>query len=380
MVSREPKISNNGPHAVIEPTIYHIVSNNVWGGGEQYVLDLATSLVEAGRDVQIVCRNRRPLLEHFGTLGITLRTLPLKGFIDLGSAWHLSRLIGKGACIIHVHNFKDAFTAVMARSLARNANARVVMTRHLVKRGKNALLYRILYRQLDRLIFISRLARDEFFSTSPSIDEGKVVIIHNSIKVASPSHENPDLRTIYEIPPQRSVIMYHGRLSHEKGVDVLLQAVSLIDKDKYHLVIAGTGENGYVDSLKHFVAENAMDDNVTFAGFIHDVASYIQQADFGVLPTTAREAFGLANLEYMALGKAHIATCNGAQKEYITSGLTGILVNPSDAEALASAIERLIEDSASRTEIGQKAKEYFDRNLAYPIFFKKICSIYSSVL
>ena len=62
---------------------------------------------------------------------------------------------------------------------------------------------------------------------------------------------------------------------------------------------------------------------------------YLRQADFGILPSIYPEALGISNLEYMMAGKAHIASNNGAQPEYVNDGVNGLLVPPGDEKALA---------------------------------------------
>ena len=159
--------------------IIHLVSNKVWGGGEQYVLDLATEFASRGNDVAIVSRNINAVTHRFTDAGLPVTTMALKGDIDIISPIRLARLIGKEQpVVLHVHNFKDATTALRARTLSRNRNVRIVMTRHLVKAAKR----KSLYNKLDAMIFVSHLAKNEFMSTSPAIDANKITVIHNSIK------------------------------------------------------------------------------------------------------------------------------------------------------------------------------------------------------
>ena len=136
--------------------IIHLGSNKVWGGGEQYVLDLATTFAAKGNDVSIVSRNINAVTHRFTDAGLPVTTMALKGDIDIISPIKLARLIGKEQpVVLHVHNFKDATTALRARTLSRNSNVRIVMTRHLVKPAKK----KSLYNRLDAMIFVSHLAR-----------------------------------------------------------------------------------------------------------------------------------------------------------------------------------------------------------------------------
>ena len=75
--------------------IYHLVSNKVWGGGEQYVLDLACRQRDAGHYVEIVCRNEPEVIAPFRAKEFPISTLPLKGLTDLDSGVRLARMVKK---------------------------------------------------------------------------------------------------------------------------------------------------------------------------------------------------------------------------------------------------------------------------------------------
>ena len=348
--------------------IIHLVSNKVWGGGEQYVLDLAKEFAARGCKVSIVSRDIDAVTSRFKAAGLPLTTMALKGAIDIVSPLRLARMVaGDEPVIIHVHNFKDATTAVRARALSRNRNVRIVMTRHLVKQAKRSTLYN----RLDAMIFVSQLACNEFMSGTPAIDATKVHVIHNSIKLPPAATESS--------PNEGLTYMFHGRLSPEKGIDTLLQAYAKAALPNARLIIAGSGNEEYVKEL-HDIAEKAgIAQQTSWLGHITDIHPLIEKADIGVCPSRARESFGLSVVEYMAHGKPVITTDNGAQPEYITNGKEGFLVQPGDADALAAAIRRL-GNAAERKTMGEEAQKSFEERLAFPIFIAKIENVYNTVL
>ncbi|MBR4967574.1 MAG: glycosyltransferase family 4 protein [Bacteroidaceae bacterium] len=348
--------------------IIHLVSNKVWGGGEQYVLDLATEFASRGNDVAIVSRNINAVTNRFTDAGLPVTTMALKGDIDIISPIKLARLIGKEQpVVLHVHNFKDATTALRARTLSRNSNVRIVMTRHLVKPAK----IKSLYNRLDAMIFVSHLAKNEFMSTSPVIDTAKVHVIHNSIKQLPATTDNGQHNGL--------ALMFHGRLSPEKGIDTLLKAFAQAQIADARLIIVGSGNQEYVKELQT-IAENAgIAQQVTWAGHTSDIHPLIAKADIGVCPSRARESFGLSVVEYMAHGKPVITTNNGAQPEYITDGKDGILIAPDDVGALATAMQSLVSNE-KRQAIGKAAKATFDAHLSFPIFIEKIEKVYKTIL
>lgn len=348
--------------------IIHLVSNKVWGGGEQYVLDLATEFASRGNDVAIVSRNINAVTHRFTDAGLPVTTMALKGDIDIISPIRLARLIGKEQpVVLHVHNFKDATTALRARTLSRNSNVRIVMTRHLVKAAKR----KSLYNRLDAMIFVSHLAKNEFMSTSPVIDTAKVHVIHNSIKQLPATTDNGQHNGL--------ALMFHGRLSPEKGIDTLLKAFTQAQITDARLIIVGSGNQEYVKELQAIADKAGISSKVTWAGHTGNIHPLIDKADIGVCPSRARESFGLSVVEYMAHGKPVITTNNGAQPEYITDGKDGILIAPDDIGALATAMQSLV-SSEKRQAIGKAAKATFDAHLSFPIFIEKIEKVYKTIL
>lgn len=150
-------------------------------------------------------------------------------------------------------------------------------------------------------------------------------------------------------------VFFTGRLVYYKGVDVLLKAFSKVKNCE--LFIAGTGE--LESSLKAYAEKHGLADKVHFLGFLPD--DQLKQAyadcDIFVLPSVVKsEAFGIVQLEAMVYGKPVINTNLPSGVPYVSlDGETGLTVPPSNAKALAKAINRLAEDKELREELGRKA-------------------------
>ena len=247
--------------------IFHIVSNKEWGGGEQYVYDLSQRQMADGIDVTIFCKPVETIIQKYAEAGMKVVPLALGGALDVKSAWQMAKVIHAtaGPCAIHAHNFKDAFTACYARCLSSQKQVRVVMCRHLTRKGKNGLLYRWLYRHLDRLIFDSDLSKTVFLSTHPTIDAAKLGVIHTSIVVPE-GFTTVDIRTKHHLPAEDVIGMFHGRLDPEKGLDVLLEAVALLRDKPFRLVLVGRGSEDYTAHLKQVVQEKGIAEKVVLRG------------------------------------------------------------------------------------------------------------------
>lgn len=367
--------------------IFHIVSNKEWGGGEQYVYDLAQRQMADGNSVELFCRSAEAVMSKFLELRMPVHPLSLKGAADMASAWKMAAMLkSQGACFVHAHNFKDAFTAAYARKMCGNRNVRLIMSRHLTRPGKNTRLYRWLYGQLDWLSFDSEIARDEFYSTGPAMNRDRTGIIRTSI-VLPDNVTAAGVRQLYGIADDEVIGMFHGRLDPEKGLDTLLEAVGILNaqrtmhdaKLKFRLVLVGRGSDEYTAHLQQKAAELGISDKVVFAGFQHPVLPFVADADFGILASTVREGCPLSPQEYMSQGHPVVVTNNGGQREYIVEGRNGLLVPPGDASRLAEAMGRLIADADLRSRLGRQAKEDFLSQLSYNHLYSQIRALYDSL-
>ena len=361
--------------------IFHIVSNKEWGGGEQYVYDLSQRQMADGIDVTIFCKPVEAIIQKFAEAGMKVVPLALGGALDVKSAWQMAKVIrsqesGDRSLILHAHNFKDAFTACYARCLSSQKQVRVVMCRHLTRKGKNGLLYRWLYRHLDRLIFDSELSKMVFLSTHPTIDTAKLGVIHTSIVVPE-GFTTVDIRTKHHLPAEDVIGMFHGRLDPEKGLDTLLGAIALLRDKPFRLVLVGRGSEDYTAHLKQVVQEKGIAEKVVFTGFVHPVLPYVAAADFGILVSTVQEGCPLSPQEYMSQGHPVVVTNNGGQREYVVHEQNGLLVPPGDVQALAEAMARLVDDVVLRQRLGQQAKADFDDHLNYTHYYEQIKRVYS---
>lgn len=152
-------------------------------------------------------------------------------------------------------------------------------------------------------------------------------------------------------------VFFTGRLVYYKGVDILLKAFTMTENCE--LFIAGTGE--MEQELKDFAKRHNIEKKVHFLGFLPD--NELKQAyadcDIFVLPSVAKsEAFGIVQLEAMVYGKPVINTKLPSGVPYVSvHGKTGLTVPPSDAKALAEAINTLAADAKMRENFGKAAAE-----------------------
>lgn len=356
-------------------TLIHIVPSNRWGGAERYALDICKHFLDKGWRVEAYTRDAKAVDNLFEEAGITLRHAPLQGLADLSTLLTLRRDMAdfpKGT-IIHTHRYRDSMLAMIARRLSRRADIRVVNTRHVVKRGRETWLYRRMYRNLDAQIFVSEAAEERFLSTwrrrKFPFPKERLHVVHNSINVLLGDRQpEPDKGPI--------IAMFHGPLRPGKGVEMLIDAMPRLKGMRTRLRIVGTGHPDYVDALRARAQARGVMEMIDWHKYTPDPHPLIRESHFGVLPSVVSEAFGLANLEYMANGRPQICTGNGAQKEYLTNETDALIIPPADVVALGDAMVRLAGDALLREKMGIAARSNFCRYHSWSRFADEIEEIY----
>lgn len=356
-----------------------MVGGNRWGGIERYSLDICRHFNTHGWRVMAVTRDAKAVDSMFEKESIALLHAPLQGFYDLTSIKVLSQKLKdlESETIIHAHGFKNVFTALMARKLSGKKDVRIVMTRHKVRRAVDSWILRLIYRNLDALVFVSRAARDRFLATWHNrlipIKADKMHILHNSLYIHPHDYTPPSTG-------RPLTAMFHGPLKPGKGLETLIDAMSMLKGKRIRLRIVGSGTPDYLDYLRRRAISRGVMDLIDWHKHTDDPFPLIADCDFGVLPSVEEEAFGLANIEYMASGRPQICTSNGAQPEYITDGWEGLLVPPSNPSFLARNMAKIAGDPELRIKMGQRAFDTFNQRLSWPHFILPLSQIYLNIL
>ena len=166
-----------------------------------------------------------------------------------------------------------------------------------------------------------------------------------------------------------------ARLSEQKGLTYLLDAMSLLTVKDIRLFIVGDGE--LRNELENKVKELDLQDSVTFLGYRKDIVECINSFDFCVLPSVF-EGFGLVAIEAFMNGKTIVATDIPGLNE-VVSNKNGILVPAKAPATLASAIDKLATDATLRQELSSQAKKDYENKFSYPLFLENYRKLYREI-
>ncbi|MYM73979.1 glycosyltransferase [Duganella sp. FT134W] len=167
--------------------------------------------------------------------------------------------------------------------------------------------------------------------------------------------------------------LYVGRLSGEKGVAVLLRAMTYLGGQAAALRLAGDGP------LAPLVQQRAPG---AWLGRLsaEEVRAHMRRARFLVAPSTCLETFGLAVIEAFANGLPVIASNHGGLGELVRDGVTGLLVTPGDAADLAQKIRWALQHPQTMARMGDAARAHYLQHYTPAHNFRQLCAIYRAVL
>jgi len=207
--------------------------------------------------------------------------------------------------------------------------------------------------------------------------ERPIEVIHNFFEPKTPKRSREEVRRELGLKNE-AMILHASNLRPLKRIDLLLEAVSRIrPRESFKLVIMAGADFAPFQSE---VARLSLNERVIVRERVTDIEDYLQAADLGFF-TSETESFCLSILEAMCFGCPSVATAVGGIPEVTISGETGLLVPFGDANALALAVESLIQNPARRVELGRaaqtRAHDKFSAAAIVPLYeslYRRVCN------
>jgi glycosyltransferase involved in cell wall biosynthesis len=211
-----------------------------------------------------------------------------------------------------------------------------------------------------RVIAVSQHVRREIeeIGAAPAGTVAVVPYGMDAVDWVLPAAERNSLRARLGVGPDEIAVGVASRLIRDKGHDVLLDAMTRVDRGATHLKLLVAGDGPLRSSLEER-AHQLLPGMVRFIGYSSDVRAFMNACDYIVFPTlpALSEGFGLAALEAMAAGRPVVASAVGALPEVVANGETGLVVAPGDATELASALTMLFRDARLRRQMGAAGRQ-----------------------
>jgi glycosyltransferase involved in cell wall biosynthesis len=342
--------------------VLHLLKAAGIAGAETHLLALLPALRAFGADPGVILMEdpRRPqsaLRGRFEGEGVPVQTLPIRWHLDPAVAPALGAILRRIPFdVLHAHlPHGEVYGELALRAFPQKT---LVISRHNDDRFRRWLPLRWVFspslRRAGRIIAISQAVRKFLEQVEGAAAEKVVVIPYGLDAEAFGRSARPGALRREIGASSEPIVGFMGRLTRQKGVDVLLRAFAQVERrhPAARLILAGDGpDRGALENLARSLGLR----RATFLGWRSDAADILAGADVLAMPSRW-EGFGLVALEAMALGKPVVASRVSALPEIVVPEETGLLVTPGDPGALAEALLALLADRPRAERMGRAGK------------------------
>lgn len=358
--------------------VVHLLQGLEVGGLEIMVAHLLEGLDPRRFQSQVIGYDSLgPLAYRLGMSGIPAFLLKRRQGVDVRYIARLARhLAAIRPHILHLHNPTAFFYGTLAGRLARVPC--IIYTEHgrdFASSKHNQYLHRMLGRLVNRIVVVSESGRAVL--QAEGVPSKRILTIHNGIDAArfQIGEDRWGMRARLGFDRDQPLLGIVARLDAIKNHASLLRAMPRVMRAHPDTTLLIIGDGPLRADLERQVSELDLRRSVRFLGTRDDVPELLAALDVVVLCSLS-EGLSLTLLEQSAAGKPMVVTDVGGNQEIIKDGQTGLLVPVNDEEALASAINRLLDDPERAHSIGRAARLQFMREFTLARMVSRYAEVY----
>jgi len=340
--------------------VLHIITSLDVGGAQKHLLSLIQGLRRRGHQADVAFFKNPTLAAQFRETGAQLFDLSTRQTFSPFLLPRLARILLHGRYqIVHTHLLKADGYGTLAGLLAGTPIR--IASKHndeaILRKPAVAVTHGLISRLNHRVVVLSNYV-GRYMASVGQVDPSRIARIYYGLPVASaaPAEEGLRLRSELDIPPETPLVATVGRITEQKGLTYLLEAMVQVRQrlPQVRLLIVGDSQDGrdeYKARLLRQWEALGLQGSVLFTGVRNDVPAVMQAIDLFVM-ASLWEGFGLVFLEAMAAGRPIVATAVSAVPEVVQENVTGLLVPPRDPAALAEAMLALLNDRDRARQMG----------------------------
>lgn len=362
-------------------SILHILAPGQAGGLESVVRLLASGHARAGHAVHVAAigdaGSDQSWLTSLRSAGVSTTAIAVGG-----RAYRTERTAIRQVCrtirasVVHTHGYRPD---VIDAGVARQLGIPTVTTVHGFTGGglKNQLYEHLqirAFRRFGAVVSVSRPITEKL--VQQGVPEELVHTVPNAYDGFVQRHDRDEARRLLHVTSDRFHIGWVGRLSREKGADVLIRAAAELTDLPFHISMVGDGPER--DRLRNIAAELSIADRISWHGTVPNAALLFPAFDLFVL-SSHTEGTPIVLLEAMAAGVPIVATRVGGVPDVVTDA-EAMLVPPDDPDSLTGAIRAAYEHSAAAVLLAVRARQRLVERFAITPWLRQYEIIYRGLL
>ncbi len=358
--------------------VLHVIDHLAHGGAELLVRNIVENIDDEAVEAFVCALRTNP-----AAISIKGRVINLKYHrYDFRSIFAVAGLCKEHDIdILHAHLGKSIITCLLANFICKRP---VIIHEHggIFRKGLSFSIYRLLLRLLHHraagVIANSQTTARRLVKVA-GVDADKVEVIYNTIgfdELEASEVLRSGSREKLGILQKDIVVGFVGRLHHLKGVDILIEAFSLLLRQSadYLLVLAGDGPQR--KSLEALAARLGIGERVKFLGMCDNVAEVMAAFDIGVVPSR-QESFGLVAAELMRMKIPVVSSGEEGLAELVSDGVTGLVTRRNVAEEICRCVQRLADNADLRQRLADAAYA-FSGQFGIKEYLHKLRKVYES--
>jgi glycosyltransferase involved in cell wall biosynthesis len=352
--------------------ILHVDTARGWRGGQNQVLLTAKGMARRGHDVVVACRTGAPLHERARAAGIEARAIAFGGDFAPQAALAVWRLVRSfRPDVLHLHDPHAAAAALGVRAGA----ARLVAARRVdfPLRGP---LSRWKYARCRRVIAVSHAVSRVL--AAGGLDPGLVAVVYEGVPDRAPTPGGEDALRALGVPAGAPVIGNVAALTAHKGHETLIAAAARLGPRVPEARVVIVGQGALEAKLRAQARALGVADRILFAGFRADVDRLLPAFDVFCL-SSHMEGLGTSLLDAMCYARPVVATAAGGIPEAVEDGVTGRVVPPRDANALAEALASVLADRPRREAMGAAGRQRFLERFTADRMVEETLAVYAAL-
>lgn len=372
------------------------------GGLAPHASELAAALHRRGHEVHLFTRQGQGQALYDRVDGVHYHRCPYIGHPDFMSdvgrmndsfVWHFAEtehFLGRPFDVVHGHDWLSVFALARAKNYHKRPS---VMTVHSTEWGRcgNSLWDDPLSRRIrdlewegtfiaDRVICVSRTLCGEVHSQY-GVPKDKLSSIYNGVHAWKYDNEVDvhAVRRRYEIGADDPCILFAGRLTWQKGPDLLVEAVPDVLKTHPRTKVVFAGDGDMRPGLENRVRQMGIDPSTRFLGYRNggELINLFKSTDVVCVPSR-NEPFGIVILEAWSAGKPVVATRIGGPEEFVHDDYNGLKVS-ADPESISRGLDSMLSDREGSLEMGRNGRHEAQTRFSWDQAAAETESVYESI-
>jgi len=347
-----------------------------WGGQEIRIVAEMKAFHDRGVQMALAAPPEARIAAEAAAAGFAVHPVPFAGRLHAASIRALAALLRREAfSLVHTHSSVDSWCGGLAGKLA---GVRVVRSRHLSSEIRPGLNARIVYGWLaDAVIASGEQIRADVIAKSGCAPERVASVPAGADhRRYHPEVDASRIRAELGLADAGPVVGIVAVLRSWKGHRVLFDACARI-KDRFPgLRVLVVGDGPMRDNLPVWAAELGIADRVVLAGHRDDVPECMKAMDVCVLPSLKNEATSQVMPQAMLVGTPVIASSAGGLTEVVQEGVTGRVVPPGDAPALANALAACLGHRGESLALARRAREVALERFTFDAQIERTLAVY----